>query len=131
MWKRALRKEVFKMNNFEAYSWLTQPGVKMSLMRFDKHTNEALQVAIDNLLKCDEYAVEVFDHDTQEFMYQVDVLSTYDEASEYIRNNSLNDESLVYGITAIYRDDNEEEIGRQTWLFSDKIGGRFDKNAVA
>lgn len=37
------------MNNFTAYSWLSQPGVKQTIMRFDRQTNEALQVAIDNL----------------------------------------------------------------------------------
>ncbi len=114
------------MNNFEAYSWLTQPGVKMSIMQFDKTTNKALQFAIDNLISCNEYAVEIFNHDTQDFVSQVDVFLTYDEASEYIKKNSLKDKSLVYGITAIYRNDKEEEIGHKTWLFSDKIGG--DRN---
>ena len=113
------------MNNFEAYSWLTQPGVKMSLMNFDKHTNEALQVAIDNLISCDEYAVEVFNHDTQEFERQIDVFFTYAAASKFILEHPLKDNTEVYGITAIYRE-NEEEVGRKTWLYSDKIGG--DRN---
>lgn len=110
------------MNNFTAYSWLTQPGVKQMIMHFDKQTNEALQVAIDNLLKCNEYIVEVYKHDTQEFQYQVDVFTTNKKALEYIKNNALSDKSLVYGITAVYRNETNEEIGRKTWLYSDKIG---------
>ena len=38
-----------KMSKMDAYRWLTQPGIKAILFKYDKDTNEALQIAIDTL----------------------------------------------------------------------------------
>ena len=39
------------MNEKQAHEWLMQPGIKATLLHYDKDTNAALEVAIKNLLK--------------------------------------------------------------------------------
>ena len=88
------------MTKYEAYTWLMQPGIQACLYDKDDLTNKALRVAIENLITCKEYAVEVFDKSSQEFIRQVDVFITYEEAEEYIRSNNLSPDKEAYGITA-------------------------------
>ncbi len=37
------------MTDKQAYSWLMQPGIQATLFNYDRHTNEALRVAIKSL----------------------------------------------------------------------------------
>ena len=66
-----------------------------------------------------EYALEVFD-EKHNFELQVDVFLTEEEARAYAKARPLaNPDHAVYGITKIYRNCNEDEIGRETSYFDE------------
>ena len=67
-----------------------------------------------------EYALEVFD-EKHNFELQVDVFLTEEEARAYAKAKPLaNPDHAVYGITKIYRNCNEDEIGRETSYFDEE-----------
>ena len=70
-----------------------------------------------------EYALEVFD-EKHNFELQVDVFLTEEEARAYAKARPLaNPDHAVYGITKIYRNGNEDEIGRETSYFDEEDDG--------
>lgn len=60
-----------------------------------------------------EYAVEVYNKYHDNFMEQIDVFDTYEEAELFIRdtNIDIDKDSEYFDITEIEYDDNDEEVG--------------------
>ena len=65
-----------------------------------------------------EYAVEVYNKYHDNFVEQVDVFETYEEAVQYIKetNIDIDIDSEYFDITEIEYDDNDNEIGITTGL---------------
>lgn len=61
-----------------------------------------------------EYAVEVYNKYHDNFVRQIDVFDTYEEAEGFVAkgNFDLDKDSEYVDITEIEYDDNENEIGR-------------------
>ena len=61
-----------------------------------------------------EYAVEIYNKYHDNFVEQIDVFNTYEEAKDFVTkgNFDLNKDSEYVDITEIEYDDNENEIGR-------------------
>lgn len=67
-----------------------------------------------------EYALELFD-ERHNFDHQIDVFLTEEEARAYAKARPLaNPNHAVYGITKIYRNCNEDEVGRETYYFDEE-----------
>lgn len=60
-----------------------------------------------------EYAVEVYNKYHDNFVEQIDVFETYEEATQYIKETDIDidKDSEYFGITEIEYDDDENEIG--------------------
>jgi hypothetical protein len=60
-----------------------------------------------------EYAVEVYNKYHDNFVEQIDVFNTYEEAVEFIKKREfeLDENSEYTGITEIEYDDDDAEIG--------------------
>ena len=65
-----------------------------------------------------EYAVEVYNKYHDNFVEQIDVFKTYEEAVQYIKesNIDIDKDSEYFDITEIEYDDNDNEIGITTGL---------------
>ena len=73
-----------------------------------------------NYCLIEEYALEVFDKSSLDFLYQVDVFLTETEAIAYAKARPLASPNHdVYGITTIHRNGNEDEIGRETYYLEE------------
>lgn len=60
-----------------------------------------------------EYAVEVYNKYHDNFVEQIDVFETYEEAAQYIKETDIDidKDSEYFGITEIEYDDDKNEIG--------------------
>ena len=65
-----------------------------------------------------EYAVEVYNKYHDNFVEQIDVFETYEEAQRYIKeaNIDIDKDSEYFEITEIEYDDDDDEIGIRTGL---------------
>ena len=65
-----------------------------------------------------EYAVEVYNKYHDNFVEQIDIFKTYEEAIQYIKesNIDIDKDSEYFNITEIEYDDNDNEIGITTGL---------------
>lgn len=65
-----------------------------------------------------EYAVEVYNKYHDNFVEQIDVFETYEEAQRYIKETDIDidKDSEYFEITEIEYDDDDNEIGIRTGL---------------
>ena len=65
-----------------------------------------------------EYAVEVYNKYHDNFVEQIDVFKTYEEAQRYIKETDIDidKDSEYFEITEIEYDDDDDEIGIRTGL---------------
>lgn len=65
-----------------------------------------------------EYAVEVYNKYHDNFVEQIDVFETYEEAQRYIKETDIDidKDSEYFEITEIEYDDDDDEIGIRTGL---------------
>ena len=65
-----------------------------------------------------EYAVEVYNKYHDNFVEQIDVFETYEEAQQYIKETDIDidKDSEYFEITEIEYDDDDNEIGIRTGL---------------
>lgn len=62
-----------------------------------------------------EYAVEIINKETGQFLQQIDVYSSFDEAKDFIKtgNVRVDENTECFIILRIDYDDNENEIGTE------------------
>ena len=62
-----------------------------------------------------EYAVEIINKETEQFLQQIDVYGSFDEAKDFIKtgNVRVDENTECFIILRIDYDDNENEIGTE------------------